>query len=162
MTPDRRQQVSFKESSRILFAQIDTLKEGVYEDLLVRYKHDRSIAEYERKWKLSFMAASISTALFSNCLLYNKQYPVLYTYFNIKMKEFDAEGESVLEDCIGLIADLLRRADYDPLLFSETIALWLYFTIRGKEELAAEETAPYMLVAQFIHNHFFNWFEGAS
>ncbi|NIK75828.1 hypothetical protein FHS15_000928 [Paenibacillus castaneae] len=159
MFSNNKEEISFKERSRLLFAQVDLLKENLYMDLLERFKQDPTVGEHERKWKLSILVASISTALFSKSLIRNKEYPTLYTYFIIKINEFDSEGEAAIEDCMGLIADLMNRTEYDPIQFTDTIALWLYFQIRGKEELNLEETAPYMLVAQFINNNFFNWFD---
>lgn len=143
----------------MLFAQVDVLKENLYSDLLERFKQDHTISEQDRRWKLGILVAAISTSLFSKSLIRNKEYPILYTYFKIKINEFDSDGEAAFEDCMGLIADLMSTTDYDPITFTDTIALWLYFQIRGKEELNVEEMAPYMLVAQFINNNFYNWFD---
>ncbi|WP_424768338.1 hypothetical protein [Paenibacillus sp. sgz302251] len=156
-----QKELSFKESSRLLFAQVDALKDSLYADLKERFKQDNTITEQEQKWKLAIMVSSISTALFSSSLVGNKEYPVLYTYFKIKINEYDSNGEAALEDCMGLIADLMARSEYDPGPFTDTIAMWLYFHMRGKEELVLEESAAYMLVAQFIHNNFYNWFDSA-
>ncbi|MBD2870088.1 hypothetical protein [Paenibacillus arenilitoris] len=157
-----KEQSSLKERSRLLYAQVDSLKESLYADLLERFRQDKTIGEQEAKWKLGIMVASISTALFSRALAGNKEYPVIYAYFKIKLSEHSSGGESAIEECIGLIADFMNRTDYDPIAFTDTIALWLYFHIRGKEQLMIDETTPYLLVAQFINNNFFNWFDEAK
>ncbi|WP_028611187.1 hypothetical protein [Paenibacillus harenae] len=154
-----KEQSSFKERSRMLYAQVDSLKDSLYADLLERFRQDKSIGEHEARWKLGIMVAAISTALFSKALAVNKEYPVIYTYFKIKLNEYSPESEAAIEDCMGLIADIMNRTDYDPISFTDTIALWLYFNIRGKEQLMIDETTPYLLVAQFINNNFFNWFD---
>ncbi|MNZ79447.1 hypothetical protein D3C78_980510 [compost metagenome] len=153
------EQSGFKERSRLLYAQVDSLKDSLHADLVERFKQDRTIKELEDKWKLYIMVASISTALFSRTLAGSKEYLIVYTYFKIKLKEYAPEGEAAIEDCVDLIADFMRRTEYEPIAFTDTIALWLYFNIRGKEELVMEETTPFLLVAQFINNNFYNWFD---
>lgn len=154
-----KEQTSLKQNSRRLYAEVFSLKDTLYNDLLERFKNDISLTEKAEQWKTGMMAAAISTALFSSMLAGNKTFPFIYSYLKIKLKEYHPEGEEAIEDCMGVISKLLNGNAYNSELFSEGIALWLYFSIRGREKFVEEETVPYLLAGQFINQYFFNWFD---
>lgn len=148
-----------KESSRVLYAQVFALKDSLHNELLERFKNEPTIAVDGERWKLLIMTASVSTALFSTVLSGNKNFLLLYTYFKIKLKEYNSEAETKMDDCMQYIADLRNGVEYSSEQFSEAMVLWLYFSIRGKDQFAQDELAPYSIVGQFIHDYFYNWFD---
>ncbi|WP_339208757.1 hypothetical protein MHH56_13460 [Paenibacillus sp. FSL K6-3182] len=155
----KNEETSLKLSARRLYAEIFSLKDTLYNDLLHRFKDDVSLTEKVEQWKTSIMAAAISTALYSSSLGGNKEFPYVYSYLKIKLKTYHSEGEAAIEDCMSVISGLLNEADYQPESFSEGIALWLYFSIQGKESFVEEETVPYLLTGQYINQVFYNWFD---
>jgi len=153
------EETSLKLSARRLYAEIFSLKDTLYNDLLNRFKNDVSLTEKAEQWKAGIMAAAISTALYSSSLAGNKEFPYVYSYLKIKLKAHHSEGEAAIEDCMSVISGLLNEADYQPDSFSEGISLWLYFSIKGRESFVEEETVPYMLAGQYINQFFYNWFD---
>jgi hypothetical protein len=149
-----------EERSRLLYVHAYSLKDTVHDDLSTRYKDHSLIVDKEEDWKMFFMAASISTALFSSVLVGNRDFPRIYAYQKLKINEHFIEGEAAIEDCMGFISDLTKGSEYNPERFSETLAMWLYFKVKGTmDEFVSEETTPFMLIGQFITNYFFDWFD---
>lgn len=159
MNQHKNEESSLKQSSRRLYAEVFSLKDTLYNDLLERFKDDASLKDKAEQWKTGIMAASISTALYSSILAGSKEFPFIYSYLKIKLKAYHPEGEAAIEDCMGTISNLLNGAAYHPESFSEGIALWLYFSIRGRETFVEKETMPYMLAGQFMNQYFYNWFD---
>lgn len=159
MNKHKNENSSLKQSSRRLYAEVFSLKDTLYNDLLERFKDDVSLKVKAEQWKTGIMTASISTALFSSILTGNREFPYLYSYLRIKLKAYHPEGEAAIEDCMCVISNLLNGAAYNPESFAEGLALWLYFSIKGRESFAEEEIVPYMLAGQYINQHFYNWYD---
>ncbi|OMF22739.1 hypothetical protein BK133_25435 [Paenibacillus sp. FSL H8-0548] len=159
MKQQENEESTLRQSSRLLYAEVYSLKDTLYNDLLERFKDDESIIEKADHWKMGIMAASISTALFSSVLSGSKDFPYIYSYLKIKLSAQHPEGEAVIEDCMGMISKLLNDSAYHSGAFSEGIALWLYFSIKGRETFVEEETLPYLLAGQYINQSFYNWFD---
>ncbi|WP_138751838.1 hypothetical protein [Paenibacillus sinopodophylli] len=150
---------ALRQSSRRLYAEIFSLKDTLYHDLLERFKEDDSIKEYEEKWKAGIMIAAASTALFSTALSGSKEYPFIYSFHAIKLQALFPGGEAALEDCMAAISKLLNGTSYHSGAFAEGLALWLYFNIKGKESFREEETLPFLLAGQYINQYYYNWFD---
>ncbi|WP_169083227.1 hypothetical protein [Paenibacillus sp. PL91] len=159
MKQHKNEESSLKQSSRRLYAEVFSLKDTLYHDLIDRFKDDHFLLENKEQWKTGIMAAAISTALFSTVLSGSKEFPYVYSYLKIKLQAHHPEGEAAIESCMGVISNLLNGAEYNVEAFSEGIALWLYFSIRGRETFVEEETVPYMLAGQYINQYYFNWFD---
>ncbi|OBZ16716.1 MULTISPECIES: hypothetical protein [Bacillales] len=159
MNQQNNEESSLKQSSRRLYAEVFSLKDTLYHDLLERFKGDHFLTEHKEQWKTGIMAAAISTALFSSALTGSKEFPYVYSYLKIKLKAYHPEGEAAIESCMGVISNLLNGAEYNAEAFSEGLALWLYFSMRGKETFIEEETVPYMLAGQYINQYYYNWFD---
>lgn len=152
-------EASLKQDSRRLYAEIFSIKDTLYNDLIERFPEDASLKENAEQWKVCVMAAAVSTALFSTALAGSKEFPYVYSYLHLKLQALYPASEAVFEDCMAAIAKLLDGTDYHSGAFAEGLALWLYFTIQGKESFQEEETLPFLLAGQYVNQYFYNWFD---
>lgn len=159
MNQQENKESLLRQSARRLYAELFSLKDTLYNDLLNRFKDDASILEKVEQWKLGIITASMATALYSKVLAGSKEFPYIYSYLTVKLNAEHPEGEAAFEDCMGAISKLLNDAEYHAGAFSEGLALWLYFSIRGRETFVEEETLPYLLAGQYINQSFYNWFD---
>lgn len=159
MIEHANEETSLKHNSRRLYAEIYSLRDTLYNDLLERFGEDASLKEHAERWKSGIMTAAVSTALFSSALSGSKAFPYIYSYLKIKLQALHPAGEAAFEDCMSTISKLLNGTDYHSGAFAEGLALWLYFNIKGKESFHEEDTLPFLLAGQYINQYFYNWFD---
>lgn len=159
MIEHKNGETSLKQNSRRLYAEIFSLKDTLYNDLLERFREDVSLKEHAEQWKSGIMTAAVSTALFSSALAGSKEFPYIYSYLKIKLQALHPSGEAAFEDCMSAISKLLNGTDYHTGAFAEGLALWLYFNIKGKESFNEDDTLPFLLAGQYINQYFYNWFD---